>query len=117
MSLLPKLLTRRPPRIVAIPAGDEPGPAFGVTALAEPIGWTVTAYGPDGRRLGRPLKGLSDPVYSTLVKTIDGVSGPAERERLADAWVEACRVGVTNAEVLTGFSDAALALAGGSTEL
>jgi hypothetical protein len=114
VSRLSQILFRRPPLVAPRELIGQPGLTFGVTMQSEPAGWTVTAYGPDGRRLGRPLKSLSDSVQTTLAATIDRVQGSAERERLAAAWVEACRSSVTNAEVLTGFSDAATEIASDS---
>ncbi len=90
-----------------------PGLAFGIAVGSERAGWTVTAYGADGRRLGRPLKGLSDPAATTLTATVEAIADGADRSRLATAWVDACRTSVTNAEVLTGFTDAAARIAAG----
>ena len=111
MGRLPKLLFRRPPLVAAPELIDQPGLAFGIAVGSEPAGWTVTAYGSDGRRLGRPLKGMSDPATTTLTATVDRIRDSADRERLATAWVQACRAGVTNADVLIGFSDAAAQIA------
>jgi hypothetical protein len=108
------MLLRRPPLVAPRELIGQPGLTFGVTMESEPAGWTVTAYGPDGRRLGRPLKSLSDSVQATLTATVDQLQDSAERERLAAAWVEACRTSVTNAEVLTEFSDAATRIAADS---
>ena len=111
MSPLPRFLSRRPP-LVAPP--ELIGQPFGIAVGSEPSGWTVTAYGADGRRLGRPLKGLSDPTVATLNATVEQVPDGAAREQLAQTWVRACRAGVTNADVLTTFTDAAQrAVAGG----
>jgi hypothetical protein len=106
-----RLLFRRPPVIAPPELIDQPGLAFGIAVGSEPAGWTVTAYGSDGRRLGRPLKGLSDPATTTLTASVERIRERAGRERLATAWVQACRAGATNADVLIGFSDAAAEIA------
>jgi hypothetical protein len=110
-----RFLSRRPPLVAPPEVIGQPGHAFGVTVSSEPAGWTLTAYGSDGRRLGRPLKGLSEPVLARLTATVDEVSPGPGRERLATAWMQACRGGVTNADVLLGFSDAATQIAGDGT--
>ncbi len=110
-----RFLSRRPPLVAPPEVIGQPGHAFGVTVSSEPAGWTVTAYGSDGRRLGRPLKGLSEAAQARLAATVDEVSPGPGRERLAAAWVQACRGGVTNADVLLGFSDAATQIAGDGT--
>jgi hypothetical protein len=112
VSPLPSFLSRRPP-VVAPP--ELIGQPFGIVVGSEPAGWTVTAFGSDGRRLGRPLKGLSDGAVATLNATVDQVHDGAAREQLAGSWVQACRAGVTNADVLIDFTDAAtgFAAAGG----
>jgi hypothetical protein len=111
VSPLPRFLFRRPPIVAPPELIDQPGLAFGIRVGSEAAGWTVTAYGSDGRRLGRPLKGLSDPATTTLTATVDRIRDSADRTRLATAWVDACRAGVTNADVLIGFSDAAAEIA------
>ena len=111
MSPLPRFLSRRPPLVAPPELIDQPGLTFGISVGSEPAGWTVTAFGADGRRLGRPLKGLSDPATTTLTATVDRIRDGADRERLAAAWVQACRAGVTNADVLIGFSDSAAQIA------
>jgi hypothetical protein len=111
VSPLPRFLSRRPP-LIAPP--ELIGQPFGIAVGSEPAGWTVTAYGADGRRLGRSLKGLSDPAATTLSATVDKVPEGAARERLAAAWVDACRAGVTNADVLIEFTDAAARIAPGA---
>jgi hypothetical protein len=111
VSPLPRFLSRRPPLVAPPELLNQPGLAFGIRVGSEPAGWTVTAYGTDGRRLGRPLKGLSDPATTTLSATVDRIRDSADRQRLAAAWVQACRAGVTNADVLIGFSDAAAEIA------
>ncbi len=83
-----------------------PGLTFGFATQSEPEGWTVTAYGADGRRLGRSLKGLSDGAQATLTRPPAQAQSTSELRRLADAWREACRHGTTNADVLTAFADA-----------
>jgi hypothetical protein len=111
---MPRFLSRRPPIVAPPELIDQPGLAFGITVGSEPAGWTVTAFGADGRRLGRPLKSLSDSAASTLTTSVDAVSDTSARVRLADAWVQACRTGVTNADVLTDFADAAARIASGA---
>ena len=108
VSPLPRFLSRRPP-LVAPP--ELIGQPFGIAVGSEPAGWTVTAYGTDGRRLGRPLKGLSDPAVATLNATVDQIHDRPAREQLAKSWVQACRASVTNADVLIEFSDAAAEIA------
>jgi hypothetical protein len=110
---MPRFLSRRPPIVAPPELIDQPGLAFGITVGSEPAGWTVTAFGADGRRLGRPLKSLSDSAANTLTAAVDGIEDAGGRIRLADAWVQACRTGVTNADVLTGFADAAARIAAG----
>jgi hypothetical protein len=112
VSPLPRFLSRRPPLVAPPELIDQPGLSFGLTVGSEPAGWTVTAYGADGRRLGRPLKGLSDPATTTLTATVERIQDSAARDRLAAAWVQVCRDSVTNADVLIGFSDAAAQIAG-----
>jgi hypothetical protein len=116
MARLRNPLSRRPPIIAPPELVTSPDLQFGLDVRAERAGWTVAAYGPDGRRIGRPLKGLSQGVQETLTAAVDRIQDPADRRRLAAAWVGACREAVTNAEVLTGFTDAAARLAakGGS---
>jgi hypothetical protein len=109
---LPKLLSRRPPLVASPALAGQTDLAFGFDVRSELTGWTVTAYGADGRRLGRPLKGLSDPVQATLAATAERIEDPDDRRRLAAAWVAVCRESVTNADVLTGFTDAATRIAG-----
>ncbi len=108
VSPLPRFLSRRPP-LIAPP--ELVGQPFGIAVGSEPAGWTVTAYGSDGRRIGRPLKGLSDPAVTTLNATVDQVQAGPARQQLAESWVQACRAGVTNADVLIDFTDAATQLA------
>ena len=112
VSPLPRFLSRRPPIVAPPELIDQPGLAFGIRVGSEPAGWTVTAYGSDGRRLGRPLKGMSDSATTALTATVERIEDTTGRERLATAWVQACRAGVTNADVLIGFSDAAAEIAG-----
>ena len=109
MSRLWDTLTRKPPR--AAPE-DPNGAAFGFVVRSDQAGWTVTAHGADGRRLGRDLKGLSDPTQATLIR-LAAEAEPAEQERLARAWTQACRRSTTNADVLTAFADAATGVADG----
>jgi hypothetical protein len=116
VSPLPRFLSRRPPIVAPAELIDQPGLAFGISVGSEPAGWTVTAYGSDGRRLGRPLKGLSDSATTTLTATVERIRDRAGRERLATAWVHACRTGVTNADVLLGFSDSAAQIAAATAE-
>jgi hypothetical protein len=72
---------RRPPRLAGL---DPDGRAFGFIAWEEPRGWTVSAYGADGRRLGRLLKGMSGAGQATLLRSLDGATD-AELEQLAAA--------------------------------
>jgi hypothetical protein len=109
---LPRLLSRRPPLVAPPELVAGGGLTFGLDVRSEPAGWTVTAYGADGRRLGRPVKGLSEPVQATLAACVERVADPGGRRRLAAAWVAACRGSVTNADLLTGFTDAAARIAG-----
>ena len=85
----------------------QPGLTFGFTAQPEAAGWTVTAYGSDGRRLGRSLKGLSESAKATLTRSPDRAVSTSDLQRLADAWADACKRGLTNADVLMAFADAA----------
>jgi hypothetical protein len=107
LSRLPKILSRRAPLVA--PAGliGQPGLTFGFTTESERQGWTVTAYGADGRRLGRPLKGLSESAKTTLTDPPARSADASDLQRLADAWSDACKHGLTNADVLTAFADAA----------
>ena len=104
MSRLWEILTRTPPRVA--PA-DLSGPAFGFVVRSDQAGWTVMAHGADGRRLGRDLKGLSDPAQATLTRLTAQADNASDQERLARAWTEACRHSATNADVLTAFAAAA----------
>jgi hypothetical protein len=104
VSRLWEILTRQPPRVA--PA-DSHGAAFGFVVRSDQAGWTVMAHGADGRRLGRDIKGLSDPVQATLTRLAAQAESAADSERLARAWTEACRHSTTNADVLTAFADAA----------
>lgn len=97
---------RRAPR-VAEPEPD--GRPFAFAVHDEPRGWMVTAYGADGRRLGRPLKAMSSAGRETLLRSLDGAT-EAELELMAAAWVRACRHAMTNAAVLTSFLDTASAI-------
>lgn len=97
---------RRAPRMA-----EPTGRALGFLVEDEPRGWTLTACGADGRRLGRPLKGMSSAGGGTLLRSLHGATD-AELERLAVAWVQACRQGVTNQAVLTSFLDAVTAIRG-----
>jgi hypothetical protein len=99
-----EILLRRPP-LVAPP--ELIGRTFGFVAQSDAEGWTVMAHGADGRRLGRPLKGLSDPAVTSLQARCDRASSDAHLQALADAWVRSCRASVTNAQVLMAFGDAA----------
>ena len=91
---------RRPQQVAG------PGAAFGFAVRSEPEGWTVIGHGEDGRRLGRELKGLSDPAQATLITLPDRATNSQQLRRLASAWVAACHDGVTNADVLISFADA-----------
>lgn len=104
MSRLVEILLRRPP-LVAPP--ELIGRPFGFVAESDAEGWTVMAHGADGRRLGRPLKGLSDPALTSLQARSERASTDAHLRALANAWVRSCRASVTNAQVLTAFGDAA----------
>jgi hypothetical protein len=104
LSRLWEILTRRPPRVAP---EDLTGPAFGFVVRSDQAGWTVMAHGADGRRLGRDIKGLSDPVQATLTRLAAQAEDPSDHERLAHAWTDACRHSATNADVLTAFADAA----------
>lgn len=99
---------RRSPRGAEV---ELDGRAFAFVAHDEPRGWTVTAYDGEGRRLGRPLKGMSSAGRATLVRSLDGATD-AQLEQLADVWVQTCRQSMTNAAVLTSFADAAGAIRG-----
>lgn len=112
MARLRNPLSRRPPIIAPPELVASPDLQFGLDVRAERTGWTVAAYGPGGRRIGRPLKGLSEAVQETLTAAVDRIQDPSDRRRLAAAWVGACREAVTNAEVLIGFTDAAARIAG-----
>ncbi len=107
LSRLWEILTRTPPLVAPAALRGQPGITFGFTAESGPEGWTVMAYGSDGRRLGRPLKGLSDSAQATLTLPATRATAAPDLQRLADAWSEACRHGSTNADVLTAFADAA----------
>jgi hypothetical protein len=104
LSRLWEILTRKPPRVAP---EDLSGAAFGFVVRSDQAGWTVMAHGADGRRLGRDIKGLSDPVQATLVRLAAQADSASDRERLAHAWTEACRHSSTTADVLTAFADAA----------
>ena len=104
MSRLFEILLRRPP-VVAPP--ELVGRPFGFAAESDPEGWTVVGYGVDGRRLGRPLKGLSDPALTSLSGFPDRTTDDEQLRALAAAWVRACRSSVTNGQALTAFGDAA----------
>ncbi len=102
-----EIVLRQPPLVAPAELMAEGGLTFGFVAAPELMGWTVTAYGPDGRRLGRPLKGLSDAARLTLTGAVAPTASRPELERLAGVWTRACAESHTNAEVLTGFADAA----------
>ena len=104
MSRLSEILLRRPP-VVAPP--ELLGRPFGFAAESDPEGWTVVGYGPDGRRLGRPLKGVSDPALTSLSTYPERTTDDAQLRALAAAWVTACRSSVTNGQALTALGDAA----------
>ena len=104
MSRLREIVLRRPP-VVAPP--ESLGLAFGFATQQEIEGWTVNAHGADGRRLGRPLKGLSSSALATLTRPATAAGSASELGRLGNAWTQACRQSATNAEVLTAFADAA----------
>jgi hypothetical protein len=107
LSRLLEILSRRPPFVAPADLIGQPGHTFGFTTQPEFQGWTVTAFGADGRRLGRPLKGLSESAAATLTRPPDQTANASDLQRLADAWSYACKHGVTNADVLTAFADAA----------
>jgi hypothetical protein len=98
---------RQPPLVAPAGLREQPGLTFGFTTESEPGCWTVTAYGSDGRQLGRPLKALSDAAQTTLRHPASQTTDASELQRLADAWTDACKHGSTNADVLTDFADAA----------
>jgi hypothetical protein len=106
------MLLRRPPIVAPAELVGQAELTFGFATVSEPEGWMVSAYGPDGRRLGRPLKGLSESAQVTLIRMLSLASSPSDLQRLSDAWTTACREGHTNADVLTAFSDAAIPMGG-----
>ena len=101
LSRLWEILTRKPPRVAP---EDPSGAAFGLVVRSDQAGWTVMAHGADGRRLGRDIKGLSDPAQATLTRLAAQADDAADQERLAHAWT---RHSATNSDVLTAFADAA----------
>ena len=101
------MLSRTPPVVAPADVRGRPGLTFGFATQSEPEGWTVMAYGSDGRRLGRPLKGLSESAQATLTLPPTEARNASDLQRLADAWADACKHGSTNADVLTAFADAA----------
>jgi hypothetical protein len=100
-------MIRRRPLVASAELVSRGDLTFGFTAESELHGWTVTAYGADGRQLGRPLKGLSESAQVTLTRPPSEAADAADLQRLADAWTLACKRSSTNADVLTAFADAA----------
>jgi hypothetical protein len=100
-------MTRRPPLVASPDLVTRGDLTFGFATQSEVEGWTVTAYGADGRQLGRPLKGLSQSAQLTLTRPPTEAANASELQRLADAWTHACKHSSTNADVLTAFADAA----------
>jgi hypothetical protein len=107
LSRLWEIVRRRPPLVAPPELIGRAGLTFGFAAEPEPEGWTVSAYGADGRRLGRPLKGLSESAQATLTRPAAEAADASDLQQLADAWTNACRHSTTNADVLTAFADAA----------
>jgi hypothetical protein len=108
-------MTRRPPLVASPELVTRGDLTFGFTTEAELQGWTVTAYGSDGRRLGRPLKGLSQSAQATLTRPTTEAANASDLQQLADAWTFACKHSSTNADVLTAFADAAGLMRAGGT--
>jgi hypothetical protein len=115
LSRLWEIMIRRPPLVASPDLVTRGDLTFGFTTESELEGWTVTAYGADGRRLGRPLKGLSQSAQVTLTRPPTEAANASDLQQLADAWTHACKHSSTNADVLTAFADAAGRMRDGGT--
>lgn len=102
---LKKLIAREPPVVAPPEVLAQRGITFGFSTRPDDEGWTVEAYGPDGRRRGRILKGLTHAQQAIL--TLAGAQATAldQSLALAGAWEEACRLHKDNAAVIDHFAD------------
>ncbi len=97
---LKKLLRRKPPVVAPPEVLAQGGLTFGFSTWPQGGGWTVEAYGPDGRRRGRVLRGVTHEQQATL--TLAGAQAAELDQSLAlsGVWEEACRLHRDNAAVI-----------------
>jgi hypothetical protein len=102
-------LTRTPPVVAPEELRGRTDLVFGFATRQDPEGWLVQAYGADGRRIGRPIMGVSSGALATMTAPVEQTTDPAELRRLADAWATACKRSSHNAELMRLFSASASA--------
>jgi hypothetical protein len=78
---------------------------FGFRVQGTPDDLAIVAWGPDGRQVGRRLRGLTDNEHVVIAAAgFQAVKKLDDALALAGAWDEACRKEQSNAAVIERFA-------------